>query len=187
MKRTILFLAMIVICLLCLVSVAPAADGPTAERTLLGPIVIGIIGLSLAFGLSMAAPNLRDASLKVTRALPSSGSAVTSDPIDTGKSMQGDQRPLEFLVTAPALSNARLATPETMKYSIVGSTGADLSTNSDIIPLLITQTGAGNAGAAATSARFVLPSDAPKLIGLKITPSASADASGVSATLEAVV
>lgn len=134
---------------------------------------------------------VKDAQVKVTRALPASTAAVTSTTaIDTGKTTAlGEQKnSMELLVSAPALSTAQLPDTKTMTYDVIGSSNADLSSPTTLASALITQTGASAAGAAAATKRYRLASDAPRYIGLKVTPSASGtgDASGATATLEGV-
>lgn len=129
---------------------------------------------------------LRDANLKVTKALPGSATNVTSTSIDTGKTTAAGVQPgdVEFLLSAPALTTAMLGDAATMKYDILTSDSADLSNPVAYITTALTQTGAGGAGAAASTFRFRLPSDAKRYVGFKATNSAAGNASTVSATLE---
>lgn len=151
-------------------------------------ILLALLGilLILGVGLNLADMNLRDALLKITRALPEDDSAVTSDAIDTGKSTtQGRQLAnVDFLLSAPALTTAQLGDAATMTYKAIHSDNADLSEASDLYPSLIIQTGADGAGAAAATKRFRLPTDAKRYVGFVATNSADVDASGASATLE---
>lgn len=130
--------------------------------------------------------DVKDASLKITRALPASTTAVTSTAFDTGKcTTLGKQlADVEFLVSAPALTATQLPDTKTMTYDIIESDNADLSTPSVLQSAVITQT--GDTGAAAATNRFKIPTDAKRYIGLRITPSAAGtgDASGADATLE---
>lgn len=131
---------------------------------------------------------LKDASLKLTRALPASAATVYATPgIDTGKTTaQGAQlADVELLLTAPALSTDELGDAATMKYSILMDTVDPIDGSSTVLYAdILTQTGAGGAGAAAATKRFKLPSDALRIIGFKAVNSAAGDASGKSATLE---
>jgi hypothetical protein len=147
---------------------------------------------ALVMGLADASsPGLRDASLKLTRALPASTTAVTSTAIDTGAATPQAYQPdgLEYLLSAPALSTAQLPDTKTMTYNIIGSANSDLSSPVTLATSILVQTGAGGAGAAANTARYRPPSNAPRYIGFTITPSASGtgDASGANATLEVLV
>lgn len=133
---------------------------------------------------------LKDALNKITRALPASTTAVTSaSAIDTGKSTslghQGGE--FEFLLSAPAVTQAQLPDTKTFTYDIIHSDNADLSSPSTLIEDCIVQT--GSTGAAANSYRFRLPSSAKRYIGFKVTPSGSGtgDASAATATLEALM
>jgi hypothetical protein len=131
--------------------------------------------------------NVKDALSKVTRALPNGAAAVTSTSIDTATSSAGEQpAEMEFLITAPALAVAAMADAKTMIYAVVGSANADLSGPIVIYDRLLVQTGAGGAGCAAGSARFRLPTTAPRYVGVRATGSAAGDATGSSFTLEAL-
>lgn len=140
---------------------------------------------------------LRDASLKLTRALPNGAATVTTSPaIDTGLNagatgagVLGSQPgSVEFLLTAPALTTGELGDTNTMKYDIVHADSSDLGTNpTTYITAAITQTGAGGAGAAAQTFRFRLPTTAKRYVGFKATNSAAGNASGKSATLECLL
>jgi hypothetical protein len=126
-----------------------------------------------------------DANLKNTRALPNGAATVYSSGIETGNSSRGDfLADCELLLTVPALATGVLGDAATVKYSLQHDDdpafGSPVALEDDII----TQTGAGGAGAAGTSKRFRLPTNVKKNIRLKVVKSASGDASGSSATLE---
>jgi hypothetical protein len=132
-------------------------------------------------------PNVRDASLTLTLALPAaSAGTATSASLDMGATtgngeLAGD---FEFLLSAPALSSAQAPNGATFTYAIVGSANANLSSPTPLAPALVVQTGAGGAGAAAASQRYRPPSNAPRYIGFTVAPSAgNADASAASATM----
>ncbi len=134
-------------------------------------------------------PGIKDAGLKVTRALPASITAVTSTAIDTGKSSRGDQPgELEYLLTAPLVTITELPDTKTMTYAIIGSDSSDLSNPTTLIPNAIVQTGATGGSQASSTYRFRLPTTGKRYLGVSITPSTSGtgDASGKSATLEAI-
>jgi hypothetical protein len=152
-------------------------------------LFIGLACLALlCMGAFATSPNLRDALLKITRALPASTTAVTSTAIDMGNTTALASQPgnLEFLLTAPAVTTSQLPDAKTFTYKIIHSDNSDLSSPADLLSSVIVQTGAGGAGAAGATKRFRLPSDAKRYIGVVVTPSASGtgDASGASATLE---
>ena len=136
----------------------------------------------------MNPPNVKDASLKVTRLLPNGAAAVTSTSIDTGTNPTGDQlAPVEFLITGPAMGVTPMPNAKTMTYAVVTSASADLSSPTVLYDGVLIQTGAGGVGCAAGTARFRLPSTAQRYIGLRATGSAAGDATASSATLEIVV
>ena len=132
---------------------------------------------------------IRDAFLKVTKALPNGAAATTSDFIDTGKGTSYGRQlaEVEFLITAPALGATPLPDAKTMKFDVLTSANSDGSSPTTLMPTVITQTGAGGVGASAATYRFKVPSDAARYVGVKATGSASGDASGSSFTVEALV
>lgn len=133
---------------------------------------------------------MRDANLKVTRALPNGAAAVTSTSIDNGKrTSQAYQRgdAVEFLLSAPAMNATEMPDAKTMIYDIIHSDNSDLSSPSILYDNVITQTGAGGVGCAAATKRVRLPSDAKAYIGFTATGSAAGNATTASATLEAVL
>lgn len=135
-----------------------------------------------------AVPGLKDASLKLTKALPGSATTVYSLGLDTGTTANGQQPwEVEYLLTAPALSTAQLGDNATMKYSILLDTVAPIDGSSTAyITDAIVQTGASGAGAGEKTYRFRLPSNASRILGFKVVNSAAGDCSAVSATLEAL-
>lgn len=129
--------------------------------------------------------NVRDANLKVTKALPNGAANVTSTGIPLDESARGDfVAECEALLTAPALTTGELADAATMKYDLITSDNADLSAGTTLVAAAITQTGAGGAGAAAATYRFTPPTNVKKYLGFKATNSGAGNASGKSGTLE---
>jgi hypothetical protein len=131
--------------------------------------------------------NLRDAQLKVTRALPAAASAtVNADSIDLGNGPRGDfNGDHEVLVSAPAVNTTMAPDTRTFTYSLHDS--ADNSSFAAIAGMsgVIVQTGAGGVGAAAATFRCRLPAAVRRYLRLVIVSGAStADASAVSATIE---
>jgi len=129
----------------------------------------------------------KDAQVKATRALPSGAATVNGAAIKLDVSSR-DQllAEVQWLITAPALAVGQLANGSTMKYSLITSPNSDGSSPTVIYKDLITQTGAGGAGAAAATSKVRLPADVTGYVGLQVINSAAADASAASATLEAV-
>lgn len=129
--------------------------------------------------------NVKDAALKVTKALPNGAASTTTDAIDLGHGSLGDfLANTEFKISAPALVVGDLANGATMKYDLIQSDNADLSSSSNIVDDIIIQTGADGAGAAAATYQGRLPVDVKRYIGVKATNSASGDASDKSMTFE---
>lgn len=132
--------------------------------------------------------NVRDAELIKTVALPDGASAVSTAGIDTMNGVRGDfVAAVECIITAPALAVGELANTETMIYDIQDDTDPAFGTPRDVVPSVLTQTGAGGAGAAAATKRVALPSDVQRYIRLKATNSDTLDASGEDATFEVVL
>lgn len=137
----------------------------------------------LAFGMSYA---VGDAALSVSIALPTGASAVTSSSIDLGHNSTGaNLADYEFLISAPALNSTQLPNSQTMTYAIVTSASADLSSPTVVNASVLVQTGADSVGADAATARYRLPTDCQRYVGVKATKSGSGDASAASVVLSA--
>src|SRR4051812_17262610 len=134
---------------------------------------------------------LRDAQLKLTRALPNGAATVYSSPgIDTDKSTAQGSQPgsVEYLLSAPAMNATEMPDAKTMIYSILTDTIDPVDGSSTVLmPSVITQTGAGGVGCAAQTYRFRLPSNADRIVSFRAVGSASGVATTASATLEALV
>ncbi len=133
---------------------------------------------------------LKDALVKVTRALPSSASStVKSDSIDLGLSSRGDfVQPVEFKVSAPAVNATMAPDTRTFTYEVIHSDSADLSSSSVVYEDCIVQVGASSAGAAAAEKVVRLPVDVKRYVGIQVTSGASTgNAAAVSATFEALL
>ena len=70
-----------------------------------------------------------------------------------------------------------------MKYTVQMDDNANFNSPTDLYPDVLTQTGAGGAGAAAATKRLALPSNVETFIRLKIVKSSAGDASGLNAEL----
>lgn len=129
---------------------------------------------------------VKDASMKATRALPNGAASVTQTAgLDLMNSTRGDfVAPVELLLSAPAMGATPMPDAKTMKYDIIHSDNADLSSPSTLIAAAITQTGAGGAGCAAATYRWKPPTNVKRYVGVKATGSASGDATGASFTFE---
>jgi hypothetical protein len=96
----------------------------------------------------------------------------------------------EFKIEAPALTTTQLPNSETMSYSLV-TDDVDTFNSSALVVLLpnvLVQTGAGSAGAAATSWQGRPPiGGIRKYIGIKAVKTGTGDCSTVSATLSYLV
>ena len=134
---------------------------------------------------------LKDEQLKNVTALPSSNTNVTSKGIDLGSNATGDfVADVEFLVTLDAVATGQLGNAATHKVDVVGGTSVDannvIQSPVTIAQAILTQTGAGGAGAASVSARYRAAADFPRYIGFKVNKSDAVDASAKYMTVEVV-
>lgn len=129
-------------------------------------------------------PLLGDAALKTTKALPNGAANVTSNFLDLGESANAQFLANgELLIELPAQVTGVLGDATTIICDVLTSPNADGSNPTTVAKAVLTQTGAGGAGAVATSARYRPTSDVQRYIGVKATKSAAGDASGTSMTV----
>lgn len=132
--------------------------------------------------------NVKDALLKKTKALPAAVGSVTSDPIPLDQNSTGDfVAPVQFKLTAPALDDDQLPDAKTAVYDILMDTSASMGSPTVLFNDVITQTGAASAGADGAEYLFRLPTNVEPFIAAKCTTDGTADASGASLVLEALV
>lgn len=131
---------------------------------------------------------MKDAALKVTKALPAGAASTTTDGLNTDVSARGEQPGnMELLLTYPALTLAELPDTKTMSYSIICSGNADLSSPTVIFPNVVVQTGAtANATCPGGEFRIRLPSNGAQHWGVKATGVSTVDGSAKSMTAEFV-
>lgn len=125
---------------------------------------------------------VKDASLSVSKALPAGASTIYTDPIQVkGTTAKEFHAACELQVEAPALAVGELANASTMKYDVqhCDTSGGSYTA---IAKEVVSQVGAGGAGAAAQVKRFRLPSDVKPFVRVAVTNSAAADASAKSVT-----
>lgn len=177
LKSRAMVFALALICLLAVPAACIASSSSPLETLGNITMTIGVLG-------GVAAYNFGDGNLAVTKTLPNGAANVTSTSLDTGESSTGSNTtPYEFLLEVPALTTGILGDAATIIYDVVTSASADLSGPTTVAKAILTQTGAGGAGAAANSVRFRLPTNAQRYVGIKATKSASGDASALSMTL----
>jgi len=135
-------------------------------------------------------PNLSDASLSVSGALPN-GATSSTIVFDTANSNRADQPGrMEYEIQAPALTTGQLADAATMTYAVLMSANADGSSPTLIYDKVLVQTGAGGAGAGANTARFRLPYQPGgananlRYLVIRATNSGAGNASPVNMTLQ---
>jgi hypothetical protein len=128
------------------------------------------------------APRRQDADLTVTTALPAAAGDANSDSIDLNAVAPFFPNNIEFEIGAPALTAVQLPNTKTCTYKVQHKT--DDGSFTDLYPTYYTVTGTGSAIAASTK-RFVLPSDVNRYIRVVATTSAgSGDCSGSNFTLK---
>lgn len=130
-------------------------------------------------------PNVRDASLIKTTALPNGANTIYTDGIDLGALSGRGIRDgfCELLIEAPALVVGDLADAATMKYSIQMDDDSAFGSATVVAPDVIVQTGAGGAGAAAASYRWRIPSNCERYIRVRAVNSGAGNASDKSVTM----
>lgn len=141
-------------------------------------LTLGLVGLGMAFA-------VKDALVKKTAALPNGAATTTTAVIDLGHGSYGDLHAnFELLIQAPACTTGQLGDGQTLVYTIEHDTDSAMGSAASIYGTLITQTGAGGAGAAAAEKKVRLPSDVNRYVRLKCVKTGASNASGVSMTLQ---
>ncbi|ADG67952.1 hypothetical protein Plim_2125 [Planctopirus limnophila DSM 3776] len=134
----------------------------------------------------MPLPNLKDAALQKSFALPNGAASTVSAAILVNAVGYEFTANTELLIEAPALTTARLPDTQTVSYALEQSVDEAFTSPVPLHGTLFTQTGADGAGALAASDRVRLPSDVLPWVRLKATKTGAANASGASATLSLV-
>lgn len=130
--------------------------------------------------MTIFAPGVRDTSLKVTKPLPNGAATIYTDGIDLGLSARSQFAGgphVELYIEAPALAFADLGDAATMQYTVQHDTDPAFGSVVDLYGVVLTQTGAGGAGAAAATKRVALPTDVKRYLRIKAVNSAAGDAS----------
>lgn len=138
--------------------------------------------------MTLQAEPIRDANLQQTIALPNGAASVNSASIDLQNGPNGVfPGKMQIEVVAPALATADLPDTKTMVYKLEDS--ADDSSFATVpgCDAIITQTGAGGAGAAAATELVRVPKDVRRYLRLTATNDGTGDASDKSATLSVVI
>lgn len=125
-------------------------------------------------------PLIGDALLKQTKALPNGAATINSNGFDLGaqSGLQAFLANLELRISVPALATGVLGDAATIKYSVQHDDAAGFGTAVTIAADILTQTGAGGAGAPAAEVRFRLPTDVKRYVRVRAVKSAIGDASG---------
>lgn len=127
---------------------------------------------------------VKDAALRQTKTLPAGAATVYSTAIDLGALSYLGSRlaPMTGKVTGPAVNTTQLPDAQTLKYTVQHSD--DNVTFTDLYADVLTQTGAGGAGAAEASAKHAIPVDCKRYVRIKCVKSGAGDASASSLTHE---
>lgn len=125
-----------------------------------------------------------DRELQRTKALPNGAATTTTDSIDLIGGANGQHlTDVEFELVVPAVTTAMVGDGTTIKYDVIASASSDMSSPSVVYAALVTQTGAGGAGAAGSTTRFRLPSNVGRYVGVRAVKSATGNASTVNMVL----
>ena len=131
--------------------------------------------------------NLKDKKLRATGVGPIDATTTYTSAIDLGHNNTTDDfvAPVEFLLTAPALTTSQLADTKTVTYSIVTDNDSAFGSLLALLPSVIVQTGAGGAGAAAAEYRFRAPANVERYLkGRAVGVASGGNASAATFTLE---
>jgi len=139
----------------------------------------------------MTGESVRDAALKVTKAMPTADAAISTGAIDVGAVGTRDDflAGCELLISAPALNTTMLPNADTATYKVMMDDDVALGSalpvyGSDVL----VQTGAGGAGADAVTKRVRLPSDVERYVFVTATlAGGTGDASATTLTVELLV
>lgn len=131
-------------------------------------------------------PDLKDASLNQTFALPNGAATTYGADIDLGATT-GDRVSAghEFEVTIPNFAVGNLANSETVTINLYSGAAAEPTTIE--AGTLAVYTGAGGVGATGSTFRVKVPSDCPRYIRFgAVKTGATGDASSLSATVNRI-
>jgi len=164
--------------------VATLAVGLLAAQYL--PLDIATI-VAIGAGSAGMAYSTKDANLKKTIALPNGAATVATAGIDLQNGSKGDfVAECELEIVAPALDVGDLPNTETMIYHVYAAASSDFSDETLLYGNVITQTGAGGAGAAAQTKQVRLPVDVDRYLRVKAVNSGAGDASDKSVIAQLV-
>jgi hypothetical protein len=143
-------------------------------------------GAALALAaFALPAQNLEDSSVNVSATLPTGTASANTGSIRLASSSGVNLTNVDYSAELPAQLTAGLPDGVKLTVDIKYSANADLSSPATLYPGFIVQTGAGGAGAAATSKKFRIPSDISGYLFASVTGSASTNAATGSLALKA--
>ncbi|PQO39349.1 hypothetical protein C5Y96_05705 [Blastopirellula marina] len=187
-----LALVAIALCLMptCLVAATVADSNVSHVEALNQPVnvaaelvaLVSLLGLGIGMALST-----KDKSLENTKALPASATTVAGDGFNLGHGSRGDfTAQCELEIEAPVLTTGELPDSQTMIYHVYHATASDYSNEALLYGNVITQTGAGGAGAAAQTKQVRLPLDVNPYVRVKAVKSGAGSAAAKSMTTRLV-
>jgi hypothetical protein len=135
--------------------------------------------------MSQRSPLVADGGMRQTKALPNGAANTSTNGFDLEQSTRGSLTGMkpELYIEAPALNVTEQPNSKTMIYSVEHADDSAFSGVAVLYSAVLTQTGAGGAGAAAATRRLALPTDVKRYVRVKATGSASGDSSTKSMTV----
>jgi hypothetical protein len=129
---------------------------------------------------------LKDKTFIGTKALPNGAATVNSTGFDLGAitSKGGVLAEVELLISLPALTTTELPDTKTMKVDVQCDSDVAFGSPKTLAKTILTQTGAGGAGAAAATVRYRFPTDCERYVRVNATNDGAGDCSGKNLTEE---
>lgn len=179
--RKLALAGLILLCIVPLLAIAAVSIGILSLK-----LAVAMSGMSTALGMTVSVFKLRHADLTKTKALPDGAATVTSNSIQlhSGGDFLIDA---EIEIESPALTTAELPDTETMIYDLYHDDDSAFGSEALLADNVLTQTGAGGAGAATQTVAYRPPTNVKKHVRFKATNSGAGDASGKSGIMRVVV
>jgi hypothetical protein len=127
---------------------------------------------------------VQDAALSETKALSNGAGAVNSAGFDLGALTYLGSRlaAMQGKITLPVLTTVQLPNGETMTAKVQHADASDFSDATTLYDAVAVQTGAGGAGAAAKTAKYVIPPQAKRYVRVVATKTGTGDCTAKSLT-----
>lgn len=138
----------------------------------------------------ISGPELRDANLTQTDALPTADTSSYNTGMDLDALTFKGIRPteIELRISHPDLTTTHLPDADTLTFDVVSDTALPIDGSSSVVAAaILVSTGTGAAGANPSFARYRIPSNFPRYIGIKATSAGgTGDISAIDMTTELV-